>query len=317
MEVKKYATQLLPEWTKKCPFQVKGMAIKDAVNAFYKAKGDPKFRSRHELKQSCFIPSSAIKPDAIYPKVAGRGLRYSQELPDKLQDSRLVWNAGKWFLALPQQLLRVPSGENQARVVAIDPGVRTFVTCYSTDRCGHIGEGDFSRIQRLACHLDDLLSRMSKAGRQKKRRMRMAAARMRTKIQNLVAELHHKTALFLVRNFDCILLPTFETSNMVKRAGRKIGKRSARSMLTFSHYRFKQFLKQKAFEFGKTVLDVSEAYTSKTHPETGQLRNIGSAKRIKLQSGNWANRDDVGARNILLRALVDKPELLKLSVNNA
>jgi putative transposase len=176
---------------------------------------------------------------------------------------------------------------------------------------------DFSRIQRLAYHLDDLLSRMSKVGKQKKRRMRLAAARMREKVKNLVDELHHKTALFLVRNFDCILLPTFETSNMVKRSGRKIRSRTVRSMLTFAHYRFKQFIKHKAFEFGKTVLDVSEAYTSKTHPETGQLRNIGGAKRIKLQSGNWANRDDVGARNILLRALVDKPELLKLSVNNA
>jgi putative transposase len=317
MDVKKCATQQLPDWTKACPFQIKGMAIKDAVNAFYKAKGHPKFRSRHELKQSCFIPSSAIKQDAIYPKVAGRGLRYSQELPDKLQDSRLVWNAGKWFLALPQQILRVPYGEKQSRVVAIDPGVRTFVTYYSNEMCGHIGEGDFSRIQRLAYHLDDLLSRMSKAGKQRKRRMRIAAARMREKVKNLVDELHHKTALFLVRNFDCILLPTFETSNMVKRAGRKIRSRTVRSMLTFTHYRFKQFIKHKAFEFGKTVLDVSEAYTSKTHPETGLLRNIGGAKRIKLQSGNWANRDDVGARNILLRALVDKPELLKLSVNNA
>ena len=37
-------------------------------------------------------------------------------------------------------------------------------------------------------------------------------------------------------------------------------------MLTFAHYRFKLFLKHIAFEYGKTVIDVSEAYTSKTHP---------------------------------------------------
>ena len=79
---------------------------------------------------------------------------------------------------------------------------------------------------------------MSQAGKQKKRKMRMAAARMRDKVKNLVDELHHKMALFLVRNFDGILLSTFETSNMVKRAGRQIGNRSVRSMLTFAHYRF-------------------------------------------------------------------------------
>jgi putative transposase len=61
MEIKKYATQILPEWTKSCPFQIKGIAIKEAVNAFFKAKGRPKFRSRKQPEQSCFIPNSAIK----------------------------------------------------------------------------------------------------------------------------------------------------------------------------------------------------------------------------------------------------------------
>ena len=35
-------------------------------------------------------------------------------------------------------------------------------------------------------------------------------------------------------------------------------------MLTFAHFRFKQFLKHKAAELGADVMDVNEAYTSKT-----------------------------------------------------
>jgi putative transposase len=31
-------------------------------------------------------------------------------------------------------------------------------------------------------------------------------------------------------------------------------------------------LKHKAFEFGKEVIDVCEVFTSKTHPETGEVR---------------------------------------------
>ena len=85
-------------------------------------------------------------------------------------------------------------------------------------------------------------------------------------------------------------------------------------MLSFAHYRFKQFLKHKAFEYGKRVIDVCEAYTSKTHPETGEVRNIGGAKRIRLLSGEWVNRDIVGTRNILLRALVDSPDHLVVAV---
>ena len=87
--------------------------------------------------------------------------------------------------------------------------------------------------------------------------------------------------------------------------GRKIRKKSVRSMLTFSHYKFKQFLKWKCEQTGKTVLDVDESYTSKTHPQTGKIRNIGSAKRIRLLDGSWVNRDIVGAFNILLKALTD------------
>lgn len=312
IEIKKYATQLLPEWTKDCPFQIKAIAIKDAVDAFFKAKGNPKFRSRKNPEQSCFIPKTAIinsdKYIGIYPKVSGKGLRYSEPLPESFLDSRLVWRAGKYYLSVPFKTSRVPYGENQARVVAIDPGIRSFATFYSDDTCGFIGQGDFSRIQRMAHHLDKLTSRMSKAPKQKKRKMRLAAARMREKTKNLIDELHHKSALFFVSNFELILLPTFETKNMASKAGRKINNKSVRSMLTFAHYRFKQFIKHKAFEHGKRVVDVNEAYTSKTHPETGEVKSIGGAKYIKLLSGERVNRDLVGARNIMLRALVDTPQ---------
>ena len=112
MDIKKCATQQLPAWTKECPFQIKGIAIKDAHQAFYKAKGDPKFRSRKNPTQTCFIPKTAIKPEGIYPKDSGKGLRYSEPLPESLMDSRLLWRAGKFYIALPQQTTRVPYGEN-------------------------------------------------------------------------------------------------------------------------------------------------------------------------------------------------------------
>jgi putative transposase len=63
------------------------------------------------------------------------------------------------------------------------------------------------------------------------------------------------------------------------------------------------------------VVDCSEAYTSKTHPQTGYVRDIGSAKTVKFLDGSRADRDVIGARNILLRALVDSPEL-KLAVSS-
>lgn len=308
-DLRKLLLSEAPEWSKACPFHVKAEAIFDA----WKATGERKFRSSKEPVQSCAVPSSAVKPSGIYPTISGKGLKYSESLPDDHSDCRLVYRCGKFYLCVPYEETR-KSGENQAfRVCSVDPGVRTFLTVYSEDCVASIGSGDFSRIQRLCAHLDDLVSRSTKAERKRQKSMRRAAARLRERIRNLIDELHHKAALFLASNFDLILIPSFETSQMTRRAGRKIRTKTARSMLTFAHYRFRMFLKHKAFELGKRVEVVSEAFTSKTHPETGKLFNVGSAKRIRLSSGEWINRDVSGARNILLRALAEPPCELRLA----
>jgi putative transposase len=140
--------------------------------------------------------------------------------------------------------------------------------------------------------------------------LKKAANPIRAKIKNLVSELHKKTAKFLVDNFDVILLPTFETSHMVKKGRRRIRSKSVRQMLTLSHYQFKQFIKHKAFEHNKIVIDVNEAYTSKTVSWTGEVVKIGGSKIIKSPStGETMDRDLNGARGIFLRALVDTPWL--------
>ena len=108
-----------------------------------------------------------------------------------------------------------------------------------------------------------------------------------------------------------IVLPIFETSQMARRAKRRIRSKSVRQMLTLSHYQFKLFLKHKAFEHNKVVVDVNEAYTSKTVSWTGEIvKNLGGSKTIKSPStGQKMDRDLNGARGIFLRALVDTPWL--------
>ena len=79
-------------------------------------------------------------------------------------------------------------------------------------------------------------------------------------------------------------------------------------MLTFAHFRFKQLLKHKAAELGADVMDVNEAYTSKTVSWTGEVKNIGGAKYVTSGRGKnkvVVDRDYNGARGIMLRALRD------------
>ena len=304
----------LPEWSKPVPYQIKSIAVRDACIAVREAKvkysqtgqlQQVKFKSRKNPIQSCYIPKSAVSQAGIYHTKLGL-LKFSEPLPETFGDCRIVVARGQYYLCLPVDAPKHPT-ENQGRVVALDPGVRNFLTLFSENSFGWIGSGDIGKIQRLCYHLDDLISRLTKAKSKTKQRMKKAANRMRLKIRNLISEMHHKTALFLVQNFDVILLPTFEVSQMTTKSSRKLRSKSVRQMLNWAHYRFEQFLKHKANEYNKTVLDVSEAYTSKTVSWNGEiLNNLGGKKVVTGNDGFRLDRDLNGARGIFIKSVVEQ-----------
>ena len=269
------------------------------------------FRSRKCPIQSLYLCNVAWNKalTTLYPNSLG-SIRLAEPLSVVPKDGRLVSHNGRFYVAVPYSRPRRVA-ETQGRVVALDPGIRSFLTFYSENDCGKIGEGDFGRIQRLCVHLDGLIGRAKKATGYRKVRLKRACRRLRWRVRDLIDELHKQVARWLVDTYDVILLPTFETREMVMRGKRCLRRQSVRSMLTFAHYRFKQFLKHKAFEAGKLVLDVNEAYTSKTVSWTGEVvRNLGGAKVIRSgRDGQAMDRDLNGARGIFLRALVDTPKL--------
>ena len=125
---------------------------------------------------------------------------------------------------------------------------------------------------------------------------------MRVRVANLIRELHHQAARFLVDRFDLILLPRFETREMVQRGKRRIRSKSVRSMLTFAHYQFQRFLMWKAWETGKRALPVNGACTSKTCSWSGEITGCDGVR---------LDRDINGCRGIFLRALSDTASLMQ------
>ena len=335
--VKKDILGKLPEWTKPAPYEVKSNAVREAclavsaVKKFNKqlasdqGKGIRKeqtyararFRSRKNPSQTIFIHASALSHRGVYHTLLGP-LKKREPLPHAHGDAKLTLRHHQYHLSVPFKKMGPHLGESnlqpkapdQVKVVALDPGVRNFITWFSEDGCGKLGENDFGRIQRLCQHQDNLLSRATQAPSRKRRNMRRAAEKMTVKIQNLVNELHHKTARYLVDNFDVILLPSFETKGMVTKGQRRIRSKTVRNLLSFAHHRFRNFLKHKASENGRTVLIVNEAYTSKTVSWTGEIiHNLGGRKTVKSSDGRRMDRDINGARGTFLRALGDTPFL--------
>jgi len=186
--------------------------------------------------------------------------------------------------------------------VALDPGIRTFLTGFADNCVFKIGESDFSRIAKLCKFADKLSSKIAHAKCRQKQRMKKALSRLKFKVWDLINELHFKSIKFLTDNFDMIILPKFNSSEMVSKSKRKIKKETVRSMLTFSFFKFSQRLESKALELNKKIIRISEAYTSKTASWTGEIKNIGSSKTI-ISNQIKMDRDINGARGIFLRAL--------------
>lgn len=320
----------VPDRLKAVPYQIKSIGVRDACKAMSAVKKHNKqlaidkkaglrqedefaelsFHSRKNPKQGCFIPGKAIFANGPYYTLLGQ-LQMSETIPENHGDSRLTRHNGQYHLSVSCPVQR-HIAETQGRAVALDPGIRSFLSFYSEEDAGHIGKGDFARLTRLCLHLDDLLSRAKlEKQRFRKRNLYRAATRLRVKVSNLVKELHHQAARLLVDNYDLIFLPTFNTSEMALRGRRKLRSKSVRSLLTFSHYQFQQFLLWKAWQTGKQVLLVNESYTSKTCSWNGEIiPNLGARKVARGSDGIVMDRDLNGARGIFLRALGDTPGLL-------
>ncbi|KAL4854708.1 putative transposase R104 [Chlorella vulgaris] len=314
-------------WLKQCPQVIRSCAIRDLKAAFdsnfakrkinpehtfdikFKAKKDDvtavriervngAFKVLDDGKHVSFFPKS-LKPMGVDPR-ALQGIELKHDIT--LTKDRL----GRFTLHVPYRR------ENQAAQepdtwCAIDPGVRTFATVFSPADACKIGDGAATRLAKLCAHLDKLTSDMTKAsGLQRRQRMKKAQVRVRNRIVHLVDELHWQAASFLCKHYTDILLPVFESQKMACRLSRKIGSKTARSMLTLSHYKFRMRLIDKAREHGCRVHLCTEEYTSKTCTRCGALKhNLGGAKVYRCPVCMLRiDRDIAGGRNIFLKNAV-------------
>ena len=334
-------------WARAVPYDARDEAVRDVVKAvrsnqakMRKQKAGGKkgalkkfalgYRRRKDATQESFVVAKKFYLTTRGPwwELFGAGkMRAAEPLPAALQfDARLTRSRlGHYHLCMPVPATVALGSENQAPadhhgVIALDPGVRTFMTGYDAD--GGVvewGANDMGRLHRLCGRYDSLCARYSQptVAHARRWRMRRAALRMQLRIRRLVDDVHCRLARWLCEHYRVVLLPEFRVSEMVikwdpsRRAGRQrrcIRSRTARNMLTWGHFRFRQRLLAKAREFPAcAVVLCDEAYTSKTCGRCGELHaKLGASKVFRCPAagcGFVADRDASAARNILLRYL--------------
>lgn len=318
---------VLPDWAiDKAPYEVRDAAMRDFVKArkiclqkykTSKHKFSMKYRSKKDFNQSFEVRhrdwGNKRGAYAWLKKIVCSEKSLEHELPKKIDMAcRFVKNKlGHWYISIPiiGQINENQVQSGQHTIVSIDPGVRTFATCYDTGgRCFHWGEQATDRIFRLCYRIDKLIALRKSVHHKHRtiRNMKRRELRLRLKIRHMVADMHRHLAKWLCENYRRILLPKFEVQSMIKRGNRKLSSKTVRRMCTLSHYKFRQILMNKTREYPHTkVILVDEPYTSKTCGQCGQLNNkLGGRKVFVCDScGYKADRDVNGARNILIRYL--------------
>lgn len=332
------------EWALGTPYEIRDSAVLDltkakaALWAKYKKRkrnkegntenkqpkpSEFKFRSRKDATQSIQVLKKTwgTKRGVYHDVFNSSKLRAEKPLPETLEhDTRLVrTRLGKYYISI-QVAIKAPSvdgatEENQfgclsgKRVIALDPGVRTFMTGYDKDGVLHEWgtSPSRSRMVRLCLKYDRVRSKMDhKATRSRLRcRLRKVSLRLQVKIRNLVQDIHRKLSKWLCENYDHILIPVFGVQRMVSKSiNRRLNGKTSRMMLCWSHFSFKQRLLSKSEHYPKcNVHVVTEEYTSKTCGICGLLNSsLGSSKTFKCPHCSYrVDRDANGARNILLK----------------
>jgi putative transposase len=311
------------KWELNTPKDIRKGAYRDIQKAFKTAfsqlkKGQLRhfnmdFRKKKTGdEQSLEIPGSAI--EVKYNKKNAVGItiytsymdepikiykpsKYKKYNFNNISYCRLKKEKGEWYLCFPYSK-KEKKREKTNRTCALDPGIRAFQTIYSEDAIFQV-KANNDKIEKLFYKMDNLTSlRDDKVIKRKS--FNKGYQRIQRKIKNMVDDMHFKTIRFLINNYDSILLPSFESQDMI---GGNIPKITKRFMNTFSFYKFRQRLEHavKLLENVNLTI-VNEAYTTRTCGECGFLNPKTSNEYIKCKKCNIKyNRDVNGSRNIYIK----------------
>ena len=248
---------------------------------------------------------------------------------------KIVLQRNKWFICFSYRTLvpvHVDDREHKSpRMVALDPGVRKFLTFYDTEgNVGTIGDrvykalkphvqimGNASRRMRKlkSCWKDqktlikpdykhnlsrDQIGQHVHAYEQAKRNHRRQLLRQAKKyrkhncrIQNLRKDAHYKIANWLCRQYDHIILTRLNVKYMSKKKS-GLGRSTRKAMLKLGHFQFRQILVQKASQYPGTKIYIGgEAYISKTCGQCGQLNyKLGSSEIFRCRFTSCGYKSD-------------------------
>lgn len=238
------------------------------------------------------------------------------------EDAKILWdkriNAFFFIYTYVQPAIPKVHPQQQERIVATDPGNTPFQAWYSptSGEHGYCLQGAERDLLKRNKTIDTLKKRIkgpnngSRRTRCQRRNTRLTLrrklAREQRRLHGWVENAHYDTANFLLSHHDIVIQPKLAVSRLVvNKATRCIPSVVARTMITWSHFLFRQRLKSAAARYPeRIVIESIEPGTSKTCTNCGHWKaNLGAAKLYVCdRCGIHVDRQLAGARNNFLAA---------------
>jgi len=299
-------------WLKDVNSQTLQASLENLDKAFTKffrdKKGFPKFKSKHNNRQSFNIPQNTKvdwnKEELSIPKFKkGIKIRLHRSF-----DGTIKTPTGKYFVSILVEVNeelpnKKPLSENQA--IGIDLGIKTFAV---------LSNGvEIQNPKYLRKAMSKLKYTQMLYSRYKGKRTKQKLALLHEKVSNKRNDFLHKTSHYLVSNYDTICLETLKASNMMK------NHKLAQALSDISIGRFNEFVDYKAEWFGTNILRIGQFEPSSKLCTCG-VKNT----ELKLSDRIWTckscntthNRDVLASNNIKSFAFINLSKELRLKNQN-
>lgn len=320
------------------PHAVRADSLKDFIKAYKtqcqlvkqgkKKHFEMHYRSKKDIyEKSIKIQHRHIKQSEagikIYSKIwSNEFIKFKEKVPEIKHDCRMTMTKdNRFYLIIPVDS-DIKEKQRNNNIAALDPGVKIFQTVYDSDGNSYVfADQDINKLD----HLSRIADRMRKGikkdqkngvrtyrqakNKKEKKSLNRIADKLEQKIKNKIKDIHRKTAKFLCEKYDTVIIPEFRTQQMtIKRNEegewkRKIRKDTARKMIRWGHFQFRELLKAKGEATGTKIIIGHEEWTSKTCTNCCAINhNLKLTDRAYNCNycGHLGHRDICAARNIML-----------------
>jgi putative transposase len=296
------------EWLKEVDSISLQQSLKDldkAYQNFFKSNGFPKFKSKHNHRQSYRTTYTNNNIDVLdnrikLPKLGCVKFAKSKEIQGRILNATVSKNpSGKYFVSIcctDVEMIPLPKTD---RKIGVDLGIKEFAIT-SEGQLFH-NPKNLKHLEKRLAKLQKSLSRKQK-GSNNRNKARIKVAKLHEKIANQRKDFLHKVSTQLIRENQSIIIEDLKVNNMIK------NHKLAKSIAEVSWSEFRRMLEHKAKWYSREIIIAPSNYASSQlcsncGNKSSQTKDLSCRTYICSVCGLTIDRDLNASKNLLRLAM--------------